>query len=543
MSADLKAIKKQRDRFLAFSFAAADLLLEIKTDDYVLSTLGATKNLIGLSDEQVKTVKWYDLFSLKDRSYLKDSVKDAVVGQRTGPFFVELAKSKKKVLFSCIKMPKSEVFYATIGLSNHLEDMIFETAQSGDLICLPDKEDLSVLLEEKLLVANALNKKTDITFLDLGPNAAYKERVGKSAWDKVSQDIARSIQESSLGGESAGQISETKYTLLHEDHVDIEDIKKQISALLSDSDPQGAGLDIQGKTIRADTSEMSPKQAAHSLVYTLNEFEQHGAQDLEIDDIQQGFSSYLDTNTSKIEELEGFIKTKRFDLYFQPIVNLTSGELSHYEILSRFSYGNTQEWIMFCEDVGMASEMDLAVADKVLNYIHYKAGTTNTRFAMNISGQSIADPSFFDRLIRLLNKYDNIQSRLSFEITESYHIDNLAQVGTYIDNLRDNGFKVSLDDFGAGSASLQYLQELNVDTVKIDGKYIRNIRESQRDIAIVKNIANMCADLGIDVVAEYVEDYDLVKTLRKLGIKYGQGYYYSRPRPAPDYINKTQSAS
>ncbi|HCQ71325.1 MAG: diguanylate phosphodiesterase [Alphaproteobacteria bacterium] len=542
MSNDSATIKKQRDRFLAFSFASADLLLEIKDDDFILSALGATKNLIGMTDAAIKECRWYDIFTLEDQSYLKQSVEQAVVGQRIGPFFVELNHNKRKVLFSCIKMPQSNVFYATVGLSNNLEDMIFKPAEDQANITLPGKEDLSTALEEKLLVANSLNKDADITFLDLGSHTAYKERVGKETWAKVSNEIAASISKTSLGGDAAGKIADNKYTLLHERNADIEGIKQYITDLMISNDPHGEGLDIKEKTIAADTTTMSPKQAAHSLLYTLNEFERRGAK-LEINDIKQGFTSYMDANSEKIKELETFINTKRFDLYFQPIVELSTGELSHYEVLSRFNYGSTQEWIMFCEDVGMAIDFDLAVADKVLNYIHYKAGTTNTKFAMNISGQSIADEGFFNRLSALLMKYDNVHTRLSFEITESYHIEDLKSVASYIDQIRALGFKVSLDDFGAGSASLQYLQELNVDCVKIDGKYIRNIRESQRDITIVKNITNMCLDLGIDVVAEYVEDYDLVKTLRKLGIQYGQGFYYSRPRPAPDYINKTQSAA
>lgn len=542
MSVDTAEIKKQRDRFLAFSFASADLLLEIKNDGYILSALGATKNLIGKDEHAVKSTKWHDLFAFEDQSYLKQSVSEATVGQRIGPFFVELAHTQKKVLFSCIKMPKSDVFYATVGLSHHLEDMIYDSKPKDAVTKLPNKDELSTALEEKLLVASSLGKDADITFLDLGQHNAYKERVGKDTWDRITQEIAQSLSKGSLGGDAAGQISDSKYTLLHERDADIDALKKQIADLMITNDPHGKGLDIQNKTVEADVSAMSPKQAAHSLLYTLNEFERKGAK-LDITDIQQGFKSYLESNEDKVKELEGFISTKRFELYFQPIVVLETGELSHYEILSRFSHGNTQEWIMFCEDVGLATEMDLAVADKALNYIHYKAGTTSTKFAMNISGQSIADPAFLNRLMSMVHKYENIQSRLSFEITESYHIENLSKVASYIDSLREQGFKVALDDFGAGSASLQYLQELNVDVVKIDGKYIKNIRESQRDIAIVKNIAGMCKDLDIDVVAEYVEDYELVKLLRKLGIKYGQGFYYSRPRPAPDYINKTQSAA
>jgi EAL domain-containing protein (putative c-di-GMP-specific phosphodiesterase class I) len=97
------------------------------------------------------------------------------------------------------------------------------------------------------------------------------------------------------------------------------------------------------------------------------------------------------------------------------------------------------------------------------------------------------------------------------------------------------GFKVALDDFGAGAASFQYLQKLEVDVVKIDGKYVKKILTSERDAAMIKNLIQMCKDLGVKVVAEFVEDSAQAEVLRNMGADYAQGYLYGKAEPHPSY--------
>ena len=145
---------------------------------------------------------------------------------------------------------------------------------------------------------------------------------------------------------------------------------------------------------------------------------------------------------------------------------------------------------------------------------------------------------FFRTLMAKLSMSSELSSRLIFEITESTTIENLETVNNYIRALQQAGFKVCLDDFGSGSASFQYLQQLQVDYVKIDGAYTQRILESGRDASLVRNLTQMCKDLGIYVVAERIELEAEAKLLREMGVMYGQGYHFSKPRPKPDYEPK-----
>ena len=106
-----------------------------------------------------------------------------------------------------------------------------------------------------------------------------------------------------------------------------------------------------------------------------------------------------------------------------------------------------------------------------------------------------------------------------------------------INHLRKLGFSFALDDFGSGFASYGYLKELPVDYVKIDGCFVKNLATNAKDFAIVKSIHDVCGVMGIETVAEFVENQDIIDKLETIGINYAQGYAIGRPKPLNSYIS------
>ena len=137
--------------------------------------------------------------------------------------------------------------------------------------------------------------------------------------------------------------------------------------------------------------------------------------------------------------------------------------------------------------------------------------------------------------MELIQQDESLSDRMVFEITESSYITDLDRVNNFIGILHGNNFEVALDDFGAGAASFEYLQKLEIDYVKIDGKYIRCIDQSKRDLAMVKSLTSMCRDMGIKVVAEFVETEEHFRILKDIGVHYGQGYLFGKPTLRPEY--------
>ena len=183
----------------------------------------------------------------------------------------------------------------------------------------------------------------------------------------------------------------------------------------------------------------------------------------------------------------------------------------------------------------MAADFDIAVCERVINYLLYKASGNRMQFAVNLSGQSVQNEQFFKKLLTKLNAQKELAQRIVFEITESTTITELGVVNHYIGELQKSGFRVCLDDFGAGGTSFQYLQQLQVDYIKIDGQYTRKILDSRRDQILVKNLCQTCKDLGIVPIAEMIEKVEQRQMMVKLGVQMGQGYYFGYPGTKPEF--------
>ena len=116
-----------------------------------------------------------------------------------------------------------------------------------------------------------------------------------------------------------------------------------------------------------------------------------------------------------------------------------------------------------------------------------------------------------------------------FELTESATIADLDQTNVVIQSLRKNGFRICLDDFGAGESAFHYLRALDVDMVKIDGSYVRDALAKSKDRCFLKSIAGLCNDLKISTIAEMIEQEKTIELLRSCGVRFGQGYLFGRP--------------
>ncbi len=533
------SLKDQRDRFLGFAFAASDMLMEIGKDSKVLSAFGAVKGMTGFEDKVLLGRLWKNLFISPDQAVLDSLARNAKDGRRAGPVLVtmqdESQNATRPVLVSLIRMPGSPSVYITLSHANTLTRRLGqETRQQAEANGLMGQKDFAKSAQETLMAAKEAGQEVDLTLLDMSGLESMKRRVSGDQWEQMMGVMTSLLKTRSLDGQSATQISENQYGILHDKSLTAENLVEQLSGVLKEHDPEGMGVEIQSMSVDADLGPLSEREAARALMYTLHEFERKGV-DLSLDNLGDGFKGFLDENAHKIQKFKAIIANLDFQLHFQPIVSLPNLAVSHYEILTRFRDGGSPyEWIVFGEDVGLAADFDLAVCERAFRYMSHDASTTN-KFAINISGQSIQNDEFFASLQKKLKEHKKFAERIVFEITESAQIENLDKVNGFIKMLQADGFKVCLDDFGAGSASFQYLHKLHVNTVKLDGAYTMNILKNKRDEAMVKNLAQLCKDLDVKIVAERVETAEEARMLYHMGVDYGQGYWFSKPLPKPDY--------
>jgi EAL domain-containing protein (putative c-di-GMP-specific phosphodiesterase class I) len=148
---------------------------------------------------------------------------------------------------------------------------------------------------------------------------------------------------------------------------------------------------------------------------------------------------------------------------------------------------------------------------------------------LNLSPRALQLADFLSMLKRTVADCGIDPSRVVFEITERDTVKNIVVLERLVGELKFEGFKLAIDDFGSGFSSFQYLRRLPVDFLKIEGDFIVNILENQRDRAFVETIWKLAADLGIHVIAEHVENAEVLDMLRTIGIEMAQGYYIGRP--------------
>ncbi|WP_051569248.1 EAL domain-containing protein [Alkaliphilus transvaalensis] len=232
------------------------------------------------------------------------------------------------------------------------------------------------------------------------------------------------------------------------------------------------------------------------------------------------------------------LRNNQFILLYHP-VHKVEGGISHYECLIRMKdqQGNLLypgEFLPVAEQSGLMPQIDYWVIHEAIKVLQKYEGIN---LFVNISGSSLSSEKFLSLIEETVKASDIDPRRLGFEITETTAIKNVEVVYRWMMVLKKLGCAFALDDFGSGFSSYIYLNDLPIDYLKIDGAFIKDINTSPTKLAIVESINNLAHKLGIETVAEYVENEDILITLTKLGVDYCQGYYFSKPVMLNEIIN------
>jgi diguanylate cyclase (GGDEF)-like protein len=242
------------------------------------------------------------------------------------------------------------------------------------------------------------------------------------------------------------------------------------------------------------------------------------------------------------------IRENRLELYAQEIrgVNNSSNHANHYELLVRMRDKDGEmlypaRFIPVAENYGLAIEVDRWVVKRALSWMAANPDVTGHQggrrrgracsFSINLSGQSLSNEGFLDEVLGLFQTYRVDPSLITFEVTETAVITNLDKAQHFIRRLKALGCSFALDDFGSGMSSFGYLQQLDVDYVKIDGSLVSKIANGGLENAMIVAIIHVARYMDARTVAEYVEDDLTEKILRGVGIDYLQGYLLHRPMP------------
>ena len=238
-------------------------------------------------------------------------------------------------------------------------------------------------------------------------------------------------------------------------------------------------------------------------------------------------------------QVREMLEHDRFQLVFQPIVSVSSGEILDYEVLVRMVCDDGKVilpggFMPAAERFGLIHSVDRWIVRRAilqLDKLHRRGQLAN--FSINLSGKAFEDHTLLPLIQDLLNSTGLDPSRITFEITETAAIANLAAAEKFIFALKDFGCQFALDDFGSGFSSFAYLKHLAVDKLKIDGSFVKGMAHSSVDQAMVESMNQVAHALGKTTVAECVENAETLIILREMGIDRAQGNHIGRPNKVP----------
>ncbi|MCR4288383.1 MAG: EAL domain-containing protein, partial [Deltaproteobacteria bacterium] len=193
-------------------------------------------------------------------------------------------------------------------------------------------------------------------------------------------------------------------------------------------------------------------------------------------------------------------------------------------------------FIEVAERFGLINRIDRMIIEKTIRkQAQLKKQGKDISFSMNLSGAELAEEGFLDFISLKISASGADAARLTFEITETAAIGDIDRAKHFIGALKTIGCDIALDDFGVGFTSFQYLKEMDVDYIKIDGSFIKKLNENTTDQLFVKAMTDVAQGLGIKTVAEFVENDATLQLLKGFGVDYAQGYLIGKP--APEVLN------
>jgi EAL domain-containing protein (putative c-di-GMP-specific phosphodiesterase class I) len=501
-----------RARLLGFAFTNADFLFEVDKEGTILFAAGAANDLVRESGEALVGQPAGKLFKPSEGVKFATFAKALKAGDRAGPYKLTLAGGREANL-SMFRLPENG---ANISCT---------LARPGDRTAIARQTDPRTGLPSRdgfLAATQSVSEKDALTLVDVPGLPDLCAQLSPGHADALMQRIGGAVQNS--GARVTGQLSDTSFGAVAPATRGSLGLAETIAAVITAGGLKAPA--IAETRIGLAGAGLTPEQRLLALRHVIERFAEKGRFDDRDGDIAGVFTGMMDETLMRLSEMTRTVEEGAFELAFQPICALSDGKLSHYEALARFNNKKgTADTVMFIEAMGIANVFDLAVANKALAMVE----ETGAQIAFNVSGATIASPASFGMLAAILARRRKLAPLTLIEITETTTITDLEGAGKAIAALRAMGYRVGLDDFGAGAASVNYLHAMPVDFVKFDGGLVKKIGGSARDDALLSGLAKLCREMGVHTIAECIESDALAKAALALGFEAGQGRHIGAP--------------
>jgi EAL domain-containing protein (putative c-di-GMP-specific phosphodiesterase class I) len=523
-------IKEQRDQFLAFAFASADLFFEVSHEGKITFATGAAKGLTGIDHEKLSGINWLELFSPAEQATIQNAMQTAKIGLRRGPMVVKLGHKygDRKAIVTGIKMPYSASYFMTLGFSNALIEDIANKTSATDIQTILRRHDF--IMSSQNVVRSLVDEggQTFISFIHVKNYHDHTKTLGPGSQKLLTDALDQTCLIHSINGQNAGKFADDVYALIHNDAVTVEGAQEHLHKAATNTLKDTTPLEFHVVRILADLNSMDKAKTINAISYAIEDFVEH--KDVAYDTLSGALEAFQNILPNKIKIFESYIQRVSFNFNFHQVMEVNKPDVDHFEILAAFEDGgHVQSWITFAEQHDLIAPFDLAILERSINLIKFKDGMTNKKYAMNISALSLKDPEFCEKFIEQLEHNQDINARLIIEFNATDQIEDYAAFYTFIETIHTLGFAMILDDVRLDTPIL--------DTEKI--AYFRFIKikaaHSDRIIAAFKE--KLAAHEKTDILIKAVENENRFDRLKKLNLNYMQGYYFGHPTPKAQLDN------
>lgn len=436
------------------------------------------------------------------------------------------------------------------------ERKILEVAHTDSLTKLSNRYHFQSLLKEEIETAKQRQEKVVLIHVDVNNfkwiNDSFSYELGDQLLIQMAQRLSRLVSEDSLVARVAG-----------DEFVIIKRLNKTgIESLLSEHIHSACQ-----KTFVIDNHVINPKVSVGMVIYpdhaqSSEDLIKHAEYAVNMAKRKKGVRTQYFNQDVAAEIERKHVITKSLDnaidlslltINLQPICCVKTGEINSYEVLCRWDDAelgrvSPDEFIPVAEETGLVHKLGSWVLEETIKtmklYARKFPDDSMLKVAVNFSAHQLMNPSLVDQYLNTIKQAAIDPSLITFEITESMLIDDLAQGSEILENIAGFGCEISIDDFGTGYSSLQYLKHLPINNLKIDKEFINGISGDGSDISIVKAIISLARALQMNVIAEGVETEEQKHLLSQLSCDMMQGYYFSKPLTISQVLeNKSQQAS
>ncbi len=426
------------------------------------------------------------------------------------------------------------------------EQQIEFSAKYDHLTLLPNRHWLMTMLNERIAEALVSKRHFAVMFLDLDRFKYINDTFGHAVGDTLLRQVADQFKDIKLAGDQGKPMFISRFG--GDEFVIVGDMAQgdelqhsaaKILALLDRSFTVNEhDFHVSGSIGIAvfPYDGATPEDLIKNADAAMYKAKREGKNNI------QFYSADLASEMSGFYRLEQSLKLAverdEFVLHYQPQIELTSGRIRSVEALLRWNSPDDGlvpplMFIPVAEETGLIRAIGEQVFRKACAQWRIWSGQgIELKMAVNVSPIQFRDDAFVGQLEKLLEEMHMPPACLEIEITEGVLMGNTEKALGKLNALRDMGVSIAIDDFGTGYSSLEYLKDLPINCLKIDGSFVREIQSGQRDQAIVRTIEALGRNLQMETVAEGIEDAGQLALLKDIGCTLGQGYFISRPMPA-----------